>query len=224
MSGVVRCCVLLMSVCLSSHSSLALFDTVTVLKGDHGKIINIPCATDKRPQDGVYMKRIKLNETEQQEIFYYYKDGTFTDKTNVNASIIEKDFPNLTATLYNLTVADSGLYWCEFNLEDKLTNSKATLLWVTENTEIKHENLHLRYENRENCQPGTVVYVMIALFAIIILCILGFLCVKVKRRCESDTSLKKSPGSSIYEEMSRNRLDTSSTLINPAYQSAKQFP
>ncbi|KAI7789528.1 uncharacterized protein LOC130550298 [Triplophysa rosa] len=215
MAGVVRCCVgiLLMSICFSSHSTLASFDTVTVLKGDHGKNINIPCATDKRPQDGVYMKRKKLHETEQQKIFYYYKDGTFTKKTNVSATINEKDFPNLTATLYNLTVADTGLYWCEFNFEEKRINSAATLLWVTD------ENRNVR----ENCQNGMVFYVMTALFAIT-LCILGFFSVKVKRSCESDTPSKKSPDSSVYEEMTRNRLDTSSTLINSAYQSTKQFP
>lgn len=102
-----------------------------VLMGEHGKNINIPCATEKNPQDGVYMKRKKLNETKPQQVFYYYKDGTFTYKTNVSVTINKETFPILTATIFNLTVADIGFYWCEFNFEEKLTNSTATLLWVT---------------------------------------------------------------------------------------------
>ncbi|XP_056604556.1 uncharacterized protein LOC130420976 [Triplophysa dalaica] len=217
MAGVVRCCVLFMIVGFCSHSSLASFDTVTPLIGERGKSINIPCATNKSPQDGVYMIRKKLNEEEHQNIFYYYfKDNKFTIKINISASINKEAIPNITATLNNLTVADTGYYWCRFNLEEKQTDSTATFLFVTE---IKEEIIYVCNEKIEHCQNGTVFYVMIALFALT-LCIHGFLYVKVKRRHEYTPS-KKSPDSSIYEEMTRNRVDTSATLINSAYQSTK---
>lgn len=77
------------------------------------------------------MMRKKLNESEPEEIFYIYKDGTFTPETqNVNVTTSGK-FPKCTATFYNLTVADIGLYWCTFNMEEKITNTAATWLWVT---------------------------------------------------------------------------------------------
>lgn len=77
------------------------------------------------------MIRKKLNEEEHQKIFYYFKDGTFTNKINISASINKEAFPNITATLNNLTVADTGYYWCRFNLEEKQTDSTATFLFVT---------------------------------------------------------------------------------------------
>ncbi|KAA0721202.1 hypothetical protein E1301_Tti019606 [Triplophysa tibetana] len=109
--------------------------TDTVLIGEHGKSINIPCAPNKSPQQGVslqgvYLIRKKLNEKEHQKLFYYFNDGTFTIKINISASINKDAFPNIIATLKNLTVADTGIYWCTFNFEEKETYSTATFLLV----------------------------------------------------------------------------------------------
>ncbi len=103
---------------------------VTPLIGAVGNAIYIQCAVDKTPQDGVYM--YKQEGASKQEVFYYFKDGTFTPKSPMyNAKVcVDGTFPNLNVTFSNVDVTDIGLYWCEFHLEDKITVSTVTWLWI----------------------------------------------------------------------------------------------
>lgn len=110
-------------------SIFAFLKTVTLIR-EIGDDIFIECAVDKTPQDGVYMyKQGAANK--QQEIFYFYKTNHLTYKT-MNESKVRVSGPltNLTVTLLHVTAGDIGLYWCEFNLEEKNTLGKFTWLWI----------------------------------------------------------------------------------------------
>ncbi len=105
-------------------------NTVTHLIGAVGNEIYIQCAIDKTPQDGVYM--YKQEGASKQEVFYYFKDDTFTPKSPMYKAKIRVDgtFPNLNVTFSNVNTTDIGLYWCEFNMADKITVGKVTWLWI----------------------------------------------------------------------------------------------
>ncbi len=107
-------------------------NTVTSIIGAVGNKIIIQCAADKTPQDGVYLYKQVGASKNNQEVFYYYKDGTFShkskwcrDKFKVNGT-----FPNFNVTILNVNATDNGFYWCEFNLEDKKTVGTVTWLWI----------------------------------------------------------------------------------------------
>lgn len=111
-------------------SITATLQTVTELTGACGKDITIECTPPKSPQHGVYMYR-KERASKLKEIVYVYKDKTLTNK-EINKSKVDVSiaFPNLNVTILNVTLNDAGLYWCEYNLEEKITPSKLTLLWI----------------------------------------------------------------------------------------------
>ncbi|XP_051563347.1 uncharacterized protein LOC127446456 isoform X2 [Myxocyprinus asiaticus] len=218
MQCIVRYSLLLISICLSSPSWATLQkDTVTVLKGAAGKEITIPCATDKSPQDGVHM--FKIDKTEKQKIFYYYKDGTFSPETPYKCKVyVSEDLTNLNATFLNLTDSDIGLYWCEFNWEDKINHSSSTWLWVTEPPDSEKE-----------CPKNPPYYMMTLLvgcIVIFLLCLITFFYVILKvKGCFEYKKYTPAiqPTDSVYEDMKRSNLDSQATAkssINPEYQSA----
>ncbi|XP_051996657.1 uncharacterized protein LOC127653882 isoform X2 [Xyrauchen texanus] len=172
MHHVVRYSLLLINFCFRSPSSATMLkDTVTVLKEAAGKEITIPCATDESPQNGVYM--YKQDETEKKLLFYFYKGGNFTLKNLAMGKVIlNGTLPNLNATFLNLTGSDIGLYWCEFNFEDKIKHSCATWLYVTETTVEK--------ECPENPENYYMMILLIGCVIIFLLCLITFFCVILK--------------------------------------------
>uniref|UniRef100_A0A8C2CR48 Immunoglobulin V-set domain-containing protein n=1 Tax=Cyprinus carpio TaxID=7962 RepID=A0A8C2CR48_CYPCA len=125
---------LMISICLRSCSWADEMVQVTPLFGAVGNEIIIQCATDKTPQDGVYMYKQEEANKNKQKLFYYYKDDTFSPKSTMYKTRVHVDgkIPNLNVTFSNLNTTDTGLYWCEFNFEDKITVSTITWLWIEE--------------------------------------------------------------------------------------------
>lgn len=107
-------------------------NTVTSLIGAVGNNIIIQCAADKTPQDGVYLYKQAGASKNKQEVFYYYKDGTFRPKSEWcrDKVIVNGTFPNFNVTVLNVKATDIGLYWCEFNLQDKKSVGTVTWLWI----------------------------------------------------------------------------------------------
>lgn len=101
----------------------------TVIKSS-GHDVTIECATDKSPQDGVYMYK-QEGACKQQQLFYVYKENQPAfKKANKSKVSVRGALPNLTVTLLHVTAEDIGLYWCQFNLEEKTTDGKFTWLWI----------------------------------------------------------------------------------------------
>ncbi|XP_055046008.1 uncharacterized protein [Misgurnus anguillicaudatus] len=210
---------LLLVICFSSYSLQDPHLKGTMVEGHLGGNVSIQCATEDKNQDGVYMYRHKPGEPKPQRIFYFYHDGTYTLNEDANVKIIRSGtFPGFTITFSNLTLTDSAQYWCEFNLEEKITFSMITWLSVTDPAPVPS-----KVQNQQECPDNNVIlYVTIGctVFSIIfLLCIIGVI-VKVKNSRKYEPA--KSSESSVYEEMTRTKLDSMSTLINPAYQSSRQ--
>ncbi|KAL1272952.1 hypothetical protein QQF64_028814 [Cirrhinus molitorella] len=129
MACVVRYSFLLISICLRSISLANSILKVTDVTGAVGDEVIIQCATDKTPQDGVYMYKQTKGASKPEQIFYYYMDNTLTLKSKIKVSV-DGTFPNLKVTFLNVNATDSGIYWCEFNLEEKNTVGTITSLLI----------------------------------------------------------------------------------------------
>uniref|UniRef100_A0A8C1NAW0 Si:rp71-81e14.2 n=1 Tax=Cyprinus carpio TaxID=7962 RepID=A0A8C1NAW0_CYPCA len=233
---VVRYSFLLINICLRSSSWANPMVQVTPLIGAAGNEIIIQCATDKTPQDGVYMYKLEGANKNKQELFYYYKDNTFTTKsTEYKAKVrVDGKIPNLNVTISNVNTTDIGLYWCEFNLEEKITVSRLTWLWIEksegkkeDNTEEKKKDTN-EIEDDKKCPEDPHVKIVLIVCAVMsLLCITGFVFVVLKvQGCWGHKKYRPSnqPSDSVYEEMKRSNVDCPSsvrTFINPDYQSTK---
>ncbi|XP_048029387.1 uncharacterized protein LOC125257022 isoform X2 [Megalobrama amblycephala] len=215
---------LLISICIRSMSWAA--TSVQVIKGPGHDII-IECSADKTPQDGVYMYK-QGEASKQQEIFYFYKPKHLTYKTmNESKVSVIGELPNLTVTLLNVNAEDSGLYWCEFNLEEKTTLGMYTWLWIE-----KEKEKECPKECPNECSQEHLVStprMMIILCAVVagFLWILGIIYM-IRKGCSGKKKQKPSnvPSDSVYEEMKRSNLDARPnvrTFVNPDYQSSKQL-
>lgn len=223
---VVRYGFLLISICLRSTSWANTIVQVTPLIGTVGNEIIIQCTIDEARQDGVYMYKQEAKSKNKQEVFYYYKDGTFTPKSTMYKAKVRIDgkIPNINAIFSNVNVTDIGLYWCEFNLEDKITVSTATWLWIEE----KKENKTKEQEDDKKCPEDPHVTIVLIVCAVMsLLCIIGFVFVILKvKGCWGNKKYRPSnqPSDSVYEEMKRSNSDglpSARTYINPEYQSTK---
>ncbi|XP_016426964.1 uncharacterized protein LOC107754866 [Sinocyclocheilus rhinocerous] len=235
MACVVRYSFLLISICLRITTWADAMVQVTTLTGAVGNKIIIQCAIDKTPQDGVYMYKQEVASKNKQEVFYYYKDNTFTPKSTMYKSKVHVDgkIPNINATFSNVNTTDIGLYWCEFNLEDKITVSPVTWLWIVEKKdndtgERKREEETKEKEDKKKCpEVPHVKIVLIVCAVMLLLCITGFIFVILKvKGCWGNKKYRPSnqPSDSVYEEMKRSNLDcppSVRTFINPDYQSTK---
>ncbi|XP_067314475.1 uncharacterized protein [Pseudorasbora parva] len=210
MPCVVRCSFLFISICIGSMSCAT--PVVKVIR-DSGGDIAIECATDETLQDGVYMYK-QEGAKEPQILFYFLKPQTLTFKRmNESKAIISGEFPKFNITLLNATAEDIGLYWCEFNLEEKTTVGSFTWLWIEK-------------EEKKHCPEDTRVKISFILCAAMsLLCFIGFFCMFLKiKDCRGNKKYIPSipPSDSVYEEMKRSNLEPSvRTFINPDYQSAK---
>ncbi|XP_077055155.1 uncharacterized protein LOC143706763 [Siphateles boraxobius] len=208
---VVRFSFLLISICIRSMSWAA--TVVQVIKSS-GHDVTIECATDKTPQDGVYMYK-QDEASKQQELFYFYKENHLDFKTvNKSKVSVSGALPNLSVTLLHVTAEDIGVYWCEFNLEEKNTVGKLTWLWIEKDC-------------TEDVFP--LWKIVLLLCVVMLLCINGICCMSMKMKgCWGNKKYTPSnpPSESVYEEMKRSNLNgqpSVRTFINPDYQSSKQL-
>ncbi|XP_073708421.1 uncharacterized protein [Garra rufa] len=234
----VRYSFLLIIICFRITSwTHSLLQVTTLIRADGNEVI-VQCATDKTSQDGVYMYKQGASE-KMQTVFYYYKDNTFTpkspmckDKVKVNGT-----FPTLNVSFLNVNVTDIGLYWCEFNLEDKITIGTVTLLWIIEektNKTGEEECKSFKNNTAEGKNEGKVCTyndsyktILVLCVVMLLLCISAFIFLIWKVR-GSWRNKKYKPSNktsdSVYEEMKRSNLDAPPsvcTFINPDYQSAR---
>ncbi|XP_056315814.1 immunoglobulin V-set domain-containing protein [Danio aesculapii] len=212
---IVKYSFLLVMICLRSSLLAATYLRVTELTGAWGKDITIECTTHKSPQHGVYMYR-QERESKLKEIVYLYKDSTLTYKEINKYKInVKTAFPNLNVTIKNVTLSDAGLYWCEYNYEEKITLSKSTLLWI--DTVPDPGTVCPRPECPDTYSYGIIIIILCAVVGL--LCFFGFYYV-IQKRCVGKEKLTPPNHSSppVYEEMNRSNLSNTRSLINPDYQ------
>ncbi|NP_001091729.1 uncharacterized protein LOC100002239 precursor [Danio rerio] len=229
MLRVVRCSFLLVLICLRSLRAATNLK-VTQITRARGKHISIECTTHKSSQNGVYMYK-QERAREPQEIFYFYQETpqsiTLTYKQMNNKVIVSGVLPNLNVTILNVTVTDTGFYWCEFNLDEKITLGNITWLLIEENQggNAVNKSKEIGKECTEDAIPHVKI-ILILCTAMSLVCFLFFFCVIVKMkgcwRKKMTFTQSNPPSDSVYEEMKRSNLDPQSnvrTFINPDYQS-----
>ncbi|XP_026110761.1 uncharacterized protein LOC113084796 [Carassius auratus] len=217
MASLVRYSFLLICICLRSTSWAKSMLEVTSLIGSVGNEIIIQCATAKTPQDGVFLYKQEGASQNKKEVFYYYKDGTLTPKSewcrdNVR---VTGTFPNFNVTILNLKATDIGLYWCEFNFEEKMSISTVTWLWIEESVD-KNTNKTGEADGKDDEQEcsgdlhhlGKIFLIVSAVM--MLLCITGFIFVilKVKRFWRKKYRPSNPPSVSVNEEIFRSNLDS----------------
>uniref|UniRef100_A0A8C1XYY0 Ig-like domain-containing protein n=1 Tax=Cyprinus carpio TaxID=7962 RepID=A0A8C1XYY0_CYPCA len=188
MACVVRYSFLLINICLRSSSWANPMVQVTPLIGAAGNEIIIQCATDKTLRDRVFMYKKEHASKNSQLLFYYYKDDTFTPKSTMYKPKIRVDgkIPNLNVTISNLNTTDNGLYWCEFNLEDKITVSTFTWLLIEEKVDEPGEG------HKKVCPDVPHTKILHFLCAVILLlCIICLVFVILKVSIHAHTRTQK---------------------------------
>uniref|UniRef100_A0A8C2HQG4 Immunoglobulin V-set domain-containing protein n=1 Tax=Cyprinus carpio TaxID=7962 RepID=A0A8C2HQG4_CYPCA len=186
MAIVVKYSFLLISICLRSTSWADSMLQVTSLIGAVGNNIIIQCAADKTPQDGVYLYKQEGASKNKQEVFYYYNDGTFRPKSEWcrDKVIVNGTFPNFNVTVLNVKATDIGLYWCEFNLQDKKSVGTVTWLWIEESVEkVCSGDIHHHVK----------IFLIVCAVMLLLLCITGFIFVilKVSTHTHTQISIEK---------------------------------
>ncbi|XP_052415799.1 uncharacterized protein LOC127960221 [Carassius gibelio] len=217
MASLVRYSFLLICICLRITSWAKSMLQVTSLIGAVGNEIIIQCATDKTPQDGVYLYKQEGASQNKQVVFYYYKDGDLSCKSewcrdNVK---VTGTFPNFNITILNLNATDIGLYWCEFNMEEKMSISTVTWLWIEEPVD-KNTNKTGEADGKDDEQvcSGDLHHhwkIFLIVCAVMMpLCITGliFVILKVKRFWRKKYRPSNPPSVSVNEEMFRSNLDS----------------
>ncbi|XP_043086761.1 uncharacterized protein LOC122333280 [Puntigrus tetrazona] len=227
MACVVRYGFLLIGICLRSTSFASSLLQVTSLMEAVGNNIIIRCSADKTSQDGVYMYKQVGASKNKQEVFYYYKDGTFQPKSIWCKEKVQLygTYHDFNVTVSNVNTTDSGFYWCEFNLEDKNRIFSVTWLQIEELVDTKTNKAEEVDEKvcPEDVRHEWILVCVITVCVVMLFISIIFVILKVKG-CLMRKKYKTStpPSDSVYEEMKqRNLVDQPSalTFINPEYQS-----
>ncbi|XP_076871530.1 uncharacterized protein LOC143521912 isoform X2 [Brachyhypopomus gauderio] len=117
----------LLCVCLLKASStewMTLFVSVPV-----GDTVTIQCRPRHEPHhDGVYVKTFLFKE---EDVSYFFHKGDFTPESPYTGRLnSNKNISNFILYINNVTMKDSGIYWCAFNKEDKVSLSMERYLLV----------------------------------------------------------------------------------------------
>ncbi|XDV35940.1 hypothetical protein PO909_005802 [Leuciscus waleckii] len=145
----------------------------------------------------------KQGESKQQTLFYFYKENHLTFKTANESKVrVNGKLPNLSVTLLHVTAEDIGLYWCEFNFEEKNTVGKFTWLWIgkcillhVNNCILKHDEFIILIKEKD-CPEDTLPIVKIIpivcaviLFISVICCMIMKVSIQLKSKSKVKTKL-----------------------------------
>ena len=80
-----------------------------------GEKIEITCSTDKLNQNAVYLYK---SYHQRQSVFYLLKEGVPSRTVAYKDKVEVTGFNKLRATISNLTVDDTGVFWCQYLRND----------------------------------------------------------------------------------------------------------
>ncbi|XP_076871528.1 uncharacterized protein LOC143521911 [Brachyhypopomus gauderio] len=190
----------LLCVCLLKASST---ERTTLLSVSVGDTVTIQCRPRHEPHhDGVYVKTFLFKE---KEVSYFFHKGDFTPEPPYTGRLnSNKNMSNFILYINNVTMKDSGIYWCTFNKEDKVSLSMERYLLVVSEPEVVLRGWHggmvvstvasLQVKEAE-CPGGqgssfeTLIIVCVVTASSMVLLIITIILVwgipKVKRCCEN---------------------------------------
>ncbi|KAK3575663.1 hypothetical protein QTP86_031619 [Hemibagrus guttatus] len=203
---------ILLAVFLHSSSSSGSDDRCVPLFVSVEATAVINCPVSNGDQDGVYLYRQLDENSNEDTVMYYYKDGTLSPEPPFKHRLeTNENFGNFSVSLKNVSKHDGGVYWCLFNKLDHKTRSERTCLLVQSGTIVvfREESDILEKLIFRGVIGG------LSFFILLLLIILAKLC----HDRGNYTPKQQASSNGVYEVM---RGNTGKALINPEYESTRR--
>ncbi|XP_063050469.1 uncharacterized protein si:rp71-81e14.2 [Engraulis encrasicolus] len=207
-----------------------------------GEKVDIPCSAGRSDSPNA-MYLYKTYDQQQEVTYLNGKFGSSPRKPFGGRIQIVGDFTKLTATITNLTIDDTGVYWCQYlNIIGPKTNKLNTdghVLVVVSGQEIcptpappGTPGTVKTSQTSSEVPMSTMLVVCAITIGSLVLLVLIILIIRVKRCCvvngkyrpdpQAGVGLPEHRSDSVYEAMRPQRATSMSqssgqVLINPAY-------
>ncbi|XP_024252287.1 uncharacterized protein LOC112230288 [Oncorhynchus tshawytscha] len=225
---------------LSIGFSLSTSTTATeaILWVKTGEKFTMKCSTTLKDQEGMYLY-VGLDR-DREVLYYHQSDSKLTLRKGYWDRVkTEGPVDQLTITVSNLTIEDTGVYWCVYTNVNKSTfnhfiiqGKGSTLVVVNDDvlqlpcpkaTAVTLTPFHPA--NEKPCPSGVVNIIIISILTIL-LCVIFLIWVAplVKRCCKQGGSTPQVIPESVYEDMARNHTSPPDTQVesNPYSVSSKR--
>ncbi|XP_071390625.1 T-cell immunoreceptor with Ig and ITIM domains [Centroberyx affinis] len=167
---------------------------------DIGGFITIQCTTTLQDQDALSLQR-GLGEEEQ--ILYFDKGSEkFTMKKELKPRVETKvQFPKMDIVIKNLTVEDTGAYWCVYK-DVQMTGTKGTgsVLLVVQDAAQQKKNC----DEKESPLSNTLVLVCVLITGLVLVCVfvVFFIWIFLKiKALRTTTKPRQATTNDVYEDM-----------------------
>ncbi|XP_062403666.1 uncharacterized protein si:rp71-81e14.2 [Sardina pilchardus] len=207
-----------------------------------GEHVEIACSTRLQNQGGMYLYHT-YHKT--REVFYLNPGMKCTPRLPFDKRIrVTGSFTNVHATVSNLTVNDTGVFWCRYLRFDGAkesrseSNNNPTLLVVNGLEKECPTTAPVTEASEEPIQMSTLLVVSAITACSLFLLVLIILLICVRRCCGENGKFKPRPppgvglpahrSDSVYEQMRPQRATSMShssgqVLLNPAYMPSPRF-
>ncbi|XP_076150249.1 uncharacterized protein LOC143134059 [Alosa pseudoharengus] len=207
-----------------------------------GEHIEMECSTDLQNQGGMYLYHTYHTT---REVFYLTPGMKCSPRLPFGNRIkVAGSFAKMHARVSNLTVNDTGVFWCQYLRFDKSnpypseSNNNPTLLVVDGVEKECPTNGPVTMLSEEPIQMSTLLVVSAITACSLFLLVLIILLICVKRCCSENGNYKPRPQSgvglpahrsdSVYEQMRPQRATSMSqasaqVLLNPAYMRSPNY-
>ncbi|XP_042159278.1 uncharacterized protein LOC112264167 isoform X3 [Oncorhynchus tshawytscha] len=201
-----------------------------------GEKFTMKCSTTLKDQEGMYLY---VGLDRDREVLYYYQhDSKLTPRKRYWDRVkTEGPVDQLTITVSNLTIEDTGVYWCVYTKFNKATYENdinqgrgSTLVVVNDDalqlpcptaTAVTLTPFHSA--NKKPCPSGVesiIIIIIITSILTTLICAVIFLvwfAPLVKRCCNQGGYTPQVFPDSVYEDMARNHIYPSGTQQVESY-------
>nr|XP_029480230.1 uncharacterized protein LOC115103538 isoform X2 [Oncorhynchus nerka] len=205
----------LLSIVFSLSTSTTATEAILWVKT--GEKFTMKCSTTLKDQDGMYLY-VGLDR-DREVLFYHRRDSKLTLRKGYWDRVkTEGPVDQLTITVSNLTIEDTGVYWCVYTNVNKSTfnnfiiQGKGSTLVVVNATAVTLTPFHPA--NEKPCPSGVVNIIIISILTIL-LCVIFLIWVAplVKRCRNQGGSTPQVIPDSVYEDMTRNHTSLPDTQV-----------
>nr|XP_029480232.1 uncharacterized protein LOC115103539 isoform X2 [Oncorhynchus nerka] len=184
-----------------------------------GEKFTMKCSTTLKDQDGMYLY-VGLDR-DREVLYYHQRDSKLTPRKGYwNRVKTEGPVDQLTITISNLTIEDTGVYCCvyttfnEATYENDINQGNVSTLVVVNATAVTLTPFHPA--NEKPCPSGVVNIITITSLLTILMCAVIFLIwlpPQVKRCRKQGGSTPQVIPESVYEAMARNHTCPPDTQV-----------
>ncbi|XP_070965877.1 uncharacterized protein [Oncorhynchus clarkii lewisi] len=204
-----------------------------------GEKFTMKCSTTLKDQEGMYLY-VGLDR-DREVLYYYQRDSKLTPRKRYWDRVkTEGPVDQLTITISNLTIEDTGVYWCvytkfnEATYENDINQGRGSTLVVVNG---RYDALQLPCStatavtltpfhpvNEKPCPSGVesiIIIIIITSILTTLICAIIFLvwvAPLVKRCCNQGGYTAQVFPDSVYEDMARNRI------YPPGTQQVESYP